>query len=276
MNIKIQGGGGGKYANSGSCFGTVSYLRHEDAERQEQGQQVEAFFNHDKDNVKSKEVTNTIDSNKAKLCKSDAKFFVITVSPSKEELKSMGNTPQERVTAFRDYIRNDVMQNYAKGFNKGLESKDIVYFAKIHHERKAGKENDMHAHIIVSRKDITNTKKISPMTNHKGEKNAGTAQGGFNRTEFYKTAEQSFDRKFTHERDYKESFEYLNAMKNGTLEDKKEAVEKAVHLERNKEIQQQLLIREKQEQKQEQEQRQEEKQEQRQEQQQERKRGLSR
>ncbi len=30
MNIKIQGGGEGRYANKGSCTGIVSYLQHED------------------------------------------------------------------------------------------------------------------------------------------------------------------------------------------------------------------------------------------------------
>lgn len=108
----------------------------------------------------------------------------------------MGNTPQERATAFKEYIRNDVMQNYANGFNKGLQNKDVVYFAKIHHDRKAGDIDNMHAHIIVSRKDITNSIKISPMTNHKGEKKTGTAKGSFNRSEFYQKAEQSFDTNF--------------------------------------------------------------------------------
>lgn len=38
MNVKIQGGGGGTYANTGSCTGVVTYLQHEDLERIRQGQ----------------------------------------------------------------------------------------------------------------------------------------------------------------------------------------------------------------------------------------------
>lgn len=33
MNIKIQGGGSGTYANTGSCTGVTTYLQHEDLER---------------------------------------------------------------------------------------------------------------------------------------------------------------------------------------------------------------------------------------------------
>jgi hypothetical protein len=233
MNIKIQGGGTGTYANTGSCFGVVSYLRHEDAKRQEQGEQVEPFFDQ-RGTVSSKEVTEKIDGNKAKLSKSESKFYVITVSPSQKELQAMGKTPQEQAQNFREYINNDLMQKYGEGFNKGLNKDDIMYFAKIHHERKPGGELDMHAHIIVSRKDMSNTKKISPQTNHRGNGKTGTVKGGFNRSEFYSQAEQSFDSKFNHNRDYRESYEYNNAMKNGTLQDKQTAINKAVQQEQTK------------------------------------------
>ena len=33
MNIKIQGGGQGKYANTGSCVGVTNYLAHRSEER---------------------------------------------------------------------------------------------------------------------------------------------------------------------------------------------------------------------------------------------------
>ena len=40
MNIKIQGGGSGTYANTGSCTGVTTYLQHEDLERMKNGQEV--------------------------------------------------------------------------------------------------------------------------------------------------------------------------------------------------------------------------------------------
>ncbi|NAV92143.1 clindamycin resistance transfer factor BtgB, partial [Salmonella sp. gx-f7] len=78
------------------------------------------------------EVTFKIDNNKAKLSRTDAKFYVITVSPSEKELRCMGRTPQERAEALQRYIRQDVMRNYAEGFGKGLRSDDVEYYAKIH------------------------------------------------------------------------------------------------------------------------------------------------
>lgn len=237
MNIKIQGGGAGTYANTGSCFGVVSYLRHEDAKRQEQGDHVEPFFDQWGD-VPSKEVTERIDGNKAKLGKEDAKFYVLIVSPSQKELQSMGRTPQEQAQSFREYINRDVMQRYGEGFNKGLNKDDILYFGKIHHERKAGGDLDMHAHVIISRKDMSNTKKISPQTNHRGTGKTGTAKGGFNRSAFYSQSEQSFDERFTHDRDYRESYEYQNTMKNGSIQEKQIVINKAVQQEQTKEKEQ--------------------------------------
>jgi hypothetical protein len=232
MNVKIQGGGNGTYANSGSCFGAVSYLRHEDAERRKLGDPAEAFFSHMEDRVNSREVTERIDNNRQKLCREDAKFFIITVSPSAAELRSMGDTPQERAEAFRGYIRDEVMKNYASGFDKGLTAGDVMYYGKIHHERKTGGETDMHAHIIVSRKDVAGRKKLSPMTNHRGTGRTGSVKGGFDRSNFFRKCEQSFDVAFGHNRDIRDSYDYQNAMKNGTIQEKQEAVKKSVEKEK--------------------------------------------
>ena len=111
MNVKIQGGGNGTYANTGSCVPVTNYLQHEDLERMKKGEEVQPFFNQFRDYVSAKEVTFKIDNNKAKLSRTDAKFYVITVSPSEKELRSMGRTPQERAEALRRYIRQDVMRN---------------------------------------------------------------------------------------------------------------------------------------------------------------------
>ena len=79
MNIKIQGGGSGTYANTGSCTGVTTYLQHEDLERMKNGREVQPFFNNSRDYISAQEVTFKIDNNKAKLSRNDAKFYVITV-----------------------------------------------------------------------------------------------------------------------------------------------------------------------------------------------------
>lgn len=227
MNVKIQGGGNGTYANTGSCVPVTNYLQHEDLERMKKGEEVQPFFNQFRDYVSAKEVTFKIDNNKAKLSRTDAKFYVITVSPSEKELRSMGRTPQERAEALRRYIRQDVMRNYAEGFGKGLKSDDVEYYAKIHFNRDGDSESDMHAHIIVSRKDRSNTKKLSPKTNHTGKKNCGNVKGGFDRTDFFRKCENSFDRRMGFDREPEESFDYLNAVKNGSPAEIARQVERA-------------------------------------------------
>ena len=104
MNVKIQGGGNGTYANTGSCVAVTNYLQHEDLERMKKGEEVQPFFNQFRDYVSAREVTFKIDNNKAKLSRTDAKFYVITVSPSEKELRCMGRTPQERAEALQRYI----------------------------------------------------------------------------------------------------------------------------------------------------------------------------
>lgn len=236
MNVKIQGGGNGTYANTGSCVAVTSYLQHEDLERMKKGERTEPFFNQFRDYVSAREVTFKIDNNKAKLSRADAKFYVITVSPSEKELRSMGRSPQERAEALRRYIRQDVMRNYAEGFGKGLKSGDVEYYAKIHFNRDDDSDSDMHAHIIVSRKDRSNTRKLSPKTNHTGKKNCGNVKGGFDRTEFYRKCESSFDRRMGFDREPEESFDYLNAVKNGSPAEIAMQVERAqrIHQEQSK------------------------------------------
>lgn len=217
MNIKIQGGGTGAYSNTGSSVGVTNYLEHEELDRINNGQEREHFFTHDKEQVSAREATFKIDSNKAQLMKKDSKFFVITVSPSEKEIKAMGATPEERSANFKKYINEGLMERYAENFGKDLQAKDLMYYGKIHHERGRKTGEQMHAHIVVSRKDITNKIKLSPQTNHRGTRK-GAIKGGFDRTEFFKNSENTFDIGFNYSRDFKESFEFQNTMKNGSAE----------------------------------------------------------
>lgn len=219
MHIKIQGGGSGSYANTGSCYGVVSYLRHEDKELIEQDRPTEQFFSYDRDFASPTEVVSSLDNNKAKLSRNDAKFFVLTISPSQEEIKAMGGSKSEQSKAFKEYINEEVMKLYADGFKKELKADDLLYFAKIHYTRDEKEDDQMHAHIIVSRKDKSNQIKLSPQTNHRNT-SKGSVRGGFDRINFFKDAETAFDRCFKFNREIKDSFEYKNTMKNGTIEDK--------------------------------------------------------
>ena len=75
----------------------------------------------------------------------------------------------------------------------------------------------MHCHLIVSRKDQTNKKKLSPLTNHKNTE-AGIIKGGFDRVNlFQEQVEQGFDKLFNYNRQQVELFDYHNTMKNGCI-----------------------------------------------------------
>ncbi|MGD9639561.1 MAG: DUF5712 family protein, partial [Alphaproteobacteria bacterium] len=226
MNVKIQGGGTGNYANTGSSFAAFNYLNHENKERSEKGLSPEKFFNGQDKEIDFSEMVKDIDQNKGQLRKNEAKFFVLTISPSDKEQQAIGRTEAERSANFKKFIQKEVMENYAKGFGKGLTADDIKWYGKIHHDRGNKEGNQMHAHIIVSRKDMENKIKISPMTNHRAAERSGTVKSGFNRSAFFDDVEKGFDRQFGYDRDIKESFAYCNAMKRGEAKEIAEQLQK--------------------------------------------------
>lgn len=211
MHVKIQGGGDGKYSNQGSCASLVNYLEHEDLQREREGRKIEPFFSHT-DIASASSIIKAIDYNKQKLCKTDSKFFMITFSPSKEEQKHLGFTEKEQSEKIKDFVRNGVMQKYAENFNKGLNASDLMYYAKIHHDRKNSKDDNMHVHILVSRKTLDGKIKISPQTNHRNT-SGGAVKGGFVRTDFYTNVENSFDNKFLYSRKREEEFDFKKQSK---------------------------------------------------------------
>lgn len=228
MNIDFPPPSKGTYNNAGGCRQLANYLEHEDLERMEKGIYTEGFFNLTEKNLYKAQVIEDIDSNIGQLLKTDAKFYAIHVSPSEKELKTMGNTEQEQAEGMKRYIREVFIPEYAKNFNKGLSAEDIKFFGKIHFDRnRSDNELNMHCHLIVSRKDQSNKKKLSPLTNHKNTKK-GAIKGGFDRTNLFQQAETGFDKLFGYQRDLQESFVYCNTMKNGNIKDKLQMQEKEI------------------------------------------------
>lgn len=224
MIVKVQGGGGGTYANTGTSEGVINYLQHEDFKRMQEGRKIEHFFSHAEDRVNPQEAISRIDTNRKGLKAKEAKFYVITVAPSAKELARMGATKQEQAEAMKNYIRREVMPRYAEGFKKDIKADDLVYFAKIHFERDERDGEDLHAHIIVSHKTKNNGKAISPNTNHTGKKNTGVVKGGFDRKDWFKGCEQGFDKMFSYNREMKDTFIYRNTIKHGSPQEIREAV----------------------------------------------------
>lgn len=155
MNIDFPPPSKGTYNNAGSSRRFCNYMEHEDMERMEQGIYTEGFFNLMDDNIYKSQVIKDIDSNIGQLLKTDAKFYAIHVSPSEKELRAMGNTEQEQAEAMKRNIREIVIPEYAKNFNKRLSAEDIKFYGKIHFSRdRSNNELNMHCHLIVSRRPI--------------------------------------------------------------------------------------------------------------------------
>lgn len=230
MNIDFPSPSKGTYNNAGGCRQLANYLEHEDLERMGKGIYTEDFFNLTEDNLYKAQIIKDIDSNIGQLLKTDAKFYAIHVSPSEKELKTMGQTGQEQAKAMKRYIREVFIPEYAKNFNKGLYAEDIKFYGKIHFDRnRSDNELNMHCHLIVSRKDQSNKKKLSPLTNHKNTKK-GAIKGGFDRTNLFQQAETGFDKLFGYQRDLHETFVYSNTMKNGSTKDKLQMQEQEIFI----------------------------------------------
>ena len=202
----------------------------------EKGIYTEGFFNLTEDNIYKSKVIKDIDTNIGQLLKTDAKFYAIHVSPSENGLRAMGSTEQEQAEAMKRYIREVFIPEYAKNFNKELSASDIKFYGKIHFDRnRSDNELNMHCHLIVSRKDQANKKKLSPLTNHKNTKK-GTVTGGFDRVNLFQQVEQGFDKLFGYNRQISESFEYANTMKNGSISEQLELQEQNIAGENKKEV----------------------------------------
>ena len=260
---------GGDYSQSSADF--AEYL-----EKENQGlkqEDIEHFFNQYGDEIEAKDVVKEIDGNTAKLKKKEPKFYSITVSPSKYELRKLQNNSED----LKKYTKA-IMNDYATSFNREINGKpitvdDIKYFAKIEHQRtfkgtdKQVKENQpfatkilqlktdirriknhqldgdikkmksqiikleaeaphqqngkrivqgmkksgnqSHIHIIVSRKDASNSVSLSPGSKYKAsqvEMHGKIVKRGFNRDAFFTKAEITFDKTFGYKRNYAESY----------------------------------------------------------------------
>lgn len=228
MHIDFAPPSGETYNNAGSSRQLVAYLEHEDLERMEKGIYTDGFFNLTEDNIYKTTVIKDIDTNIGQLLKTDAKFYAIHVSPSEKKLQAIGNTEQEQTEAMKRYIRKVFIPEYANNFNKELTVTDIKFYGKIHFDRsRSDNELNMHCHLIVSRKEQSNKKKLSPLTNHKNTEK-GIIKGGFDRVNLFQQVEQGFDKLFGYNRQLTESFEYYNTMKNDRIFEQPDMLERQI------------------------------------------------
>jgi len=243
INITASETGG----NKGSCSALVNYLEKENR-MAEKAEEKENWFNGNDNNIRRHTVRMDIDNNVAKLGRDDSKFFLVNISPSQKEIRHLISLygeegAKEKLKAFAV----SVMDRYAQNFNRpGVGSnRDLLWFGKLENyryysykdkevkngrkqrgERKEGEQ--MHVQVIVSRKDITDRIKLSPQNTSRGKNTAHSRKmGQFDRTAFKQSGETLFDEMFGFERNLKESMEYANTMKNGTVEQRSRLLSRA-------------------------------------------------
>ena len=229
--------------NKGSSAALVEYLEKENRmEVPDRLNQKELWFTTSLKEAIHQKVRIDIDHNISKLGKNDAKFFLVNISPSEREITYLKERfgelgAQQKLKEFAC----EVMDTYARNFKRPnvKDNSDLLWYGKLEHYRyysyndpevlqgliKAGEPKageNMHVQIIVSRKDITNKIKLSPMNNSKGNNKAHSAKlGQFDRVAFKQSSEQLFDKMFGFDRPLNETLSYSMTMKNGTIDQKR-------------------------------------------------------
>jgi len=248
--------------NKGSSGQLVNYLEKENRLLYEQNRQLvpEYWFNHESQEIQPYQVRYDIDHNVDRLSRDEAKFFLVNISPSENELLFLKEEFGEEgaLQQLKQYA-NQVMDEYARNFKKDKvqNNRDILYYGKVESHRyythkdeevkqglaKRGEQKpgeQMHVQIIVSRKDITDSIRLSPLNNSRGKNIAHSLKvGQFDRVAFKQSAERKFDQIFDYDRELKETFKYANTLKHGNYEQKlelKEMEQKERHLKQQKKL----------------------------------------
>lgn len=249
----------GKQGNSGSCAGLVDYLEKENKELKA-GQQPEMWFGAERKDITPQEVINHIDRNKKGLSASSAKFFELDICPSSKELQHLqkitGGEPEKMKDALKDYVTNQVMEQYARAAGKRgrvedpreLSGKDLTWYGKVEQNRyykfndpevRAGqaqkgdirKGQHMHAQIVVSAKTSDQQFAISPhsteLAGSIGKIKDNQVYKGFSRNQFKEASEKEWDKKTGYTRELTESFAYHKTMKTGTFQEKETMQQRA-------------------------------------------------
>jgi len=125
-----------------------------------------------------------------------------------------------KILQLKTEIRN-IQEGTSAGNVKNLE-KEIVRLEKEAPHQQQGRRivqgmqkegNQSHVHIIVSRKDSTNSFSLSPGSKYKESEtilNGKRVKQGFHREKFYKAAENRFDTVFGYQRNFVESYRAKN------------------------------------------------------------------
>lgn len=150
----------------------VDYLEKENEGKSPEA--MEHFFNQQEDTIDRKQVVKEIDSNTAKLRKTEPRFYSITINPSKRELQHL----KQGDLNLKAYTR-EVMKSYVQSFYRDREVSvdDIKYYAKIEHQRSyKGFDREI-------KENAPYTKKIARLKNNIRKVERGEMKGNVKKME---------------------------------------------------------------------------------------------
>jgi len=124
--------------NTGSCENLVEYLEKENHDK-EIGEGT-MFFTTRGHDVSDIHVKHRIDSNHSKLCKDEAKFYMLTINPSAAELAhlsgSRAGTMEENLKTYTSLVMDEYARQFDRELNgRPMEGKDLLWYGKIETER---------------------------------------------------------------------------------------------------------------------------------------------
>ena len=232
--------------NTGSCKSYAEYLDKSEGK----------FFNSNGEYEKSEIYVDIDKHSKGQLGKDDAKWYAPIYSFSENESQHIAEKVTGRkVYNYEDLTENEkekynekikdlaikYQDEMAANFNKkdiGInDNKDLKWYAKIEHQRqykgydeevkkgmvKSGAEKkgfNTHIHVIQSRKANNEKKsKLSPESSQKNRTTKNKVQQGFDRQNYKKRIENTFDRETEYKRGYDEKYEYYRLKKINNLKE---------------------------------------------------------
>lgn len=212
--------------NKGSCSQLIKYLSKEiDGTKPF----FDSFFSQQEEFVSANAAQIHIDNNHRTLKNNADKFYMLSINPSKDELRCVIKrvtgkdvrefnelSPYEQsevISELKNYTRK-CMDQYAENFyrDKIKDSNDLVWYGRVETERhykgidedvknRNAKVGDLkpglnlHIHVVVSRMDRSQTVSLSPFANSKGSKqqiNGHSCTIGFNRSEWAERCASTF------------------------------------------------------------------------------------
>lgn len=207
------------YHNKGTAHRLVAYLRHEEKEKT-------TFFSESKNEQTPSEVLSGLKASKSHYSPQETRFHSLVLSPSSHELIHIKGS-REALLAYSRQVMERYAQNFTFKDGKKLSSRDLLWYATIHQQRKNQQAEEQvkqpyslqqHVHILVAGKDQSGKLLLNPHTK----------KSRFSLLRFQSDAMQDFEKMFDYKQMARQTYQHtFHKKENPQLQQKlMQAVEK--------------------------------------------------